>query len=177
MFIGLDSSEEKYNEAQLSWLEDVLEKIRPHYKYCIVYTHVPPLSKPQWKKKIYVDRSTERMTALLLQHRVDLILAGHIHQYWKGETQGIPVVTLMSSGQKTRGEIEKFGYLTVQISEDGIGKIVPHYLEDNYEDDNEYIELLLSNILVDERSLLICLLTLGIGLVLAAGAFICGCGR
>ena len=33
----------------------------------------------------------------------------------------------------------------------GIGKIVPHYLEDNYEDDNEYIELLLSNILVDER--------------------------
>lgn len=177
MFIGLDSSEEKYNEAQLSWLEDVLEKIRPHYKYCIVYTHVPPLSKPQWKKKIYVDRSTERMTALLLQHRVDLILAGHIHQYWKGETQGIPVVTLMSSGQKTRGEIEKFGYLTVQISEDGIGKIVPHYLEDNYEDDNEYIELLLSNILVDERSLLICLLTLGIGLVLAACAFICGCER
>ena len=59
MFIGLDSSEEKYNEAQLSWLEDVLEKIRPHYKYCIVHTHVPPLSKPQWKKNLcrQVDRA------------------------------------------------------------------------------------------------------------------------
>ena len=116
MFIGLDSSEEKYNEAQLSWLEDVLEKIRPHYKYCIVYTHVPPLSKPQWKKKIYVDRSTERMTALLLQHRVDLILAGHIHQYWKGETQRNSGGDADVFGTKARGEIEKFGYLTVQIS-------------------------------------------------------------
>ncbi len=172
MFIGLDSSEEKYDDAQLRWLEDVLETIRPHFKHCIVYTHVPPLSDPSWQKYVPVGASVERLGKILQKHKVDLILAAHIHQYWEGTAWGIPVVTMMSSGQKIRSDINKYGYVTVKIGKNGVEEVQPHYLTDNLEDDNEYIELLFSNILVDDRFLVICLAFLGSGLLLLVVGFV-----
>lgn len=177
MFIGLDSSEEKYDKGQLEWLEDVLEKVRPHFKYCVVYTHVPPISDPSWKKQMLPEPSTERLGKILRQHNVNLILAGHIHQFWQGKAWGIPLVTLMSSGQKIRSDINKYGYITVQIGPDGVGAITPHYLEDNMDEGNEYIELLLSNILVDDRFLAIGIIILSSGLLLWTVGLISSRGR
>lgn len=177
MFIGLDSSEERYDDAQLEWLEDVLEKVRPHFRYCVVYTHVPPLTDPSWRKQILTEPSVERLGRILQRHKIDLILAAHIHQYWRGSVWGIPVVTLMSSGQKIRSDVNKYGYVTVKVGKKGIEEIRPHYLADNMDDDNEYIELLFSNILVDDRFLVICLSVLGGGLLLLAAGVIGGRGR
>lgn len=177
MFIGLDSSEEKYSNNQLEWLEDTLNKIRPHFKYCIVYTHVPPISDPQWKKKLVHGQSTEKLKQILLAHDINLILSGHIHQYSQTNAWGIPLVTLMSSGQKSRSNINNYGYVTVNVSENGIGNITPHYLEDNLDDKNEYVELLLSSILVDERSLLIAVSMLSAGVLLLLIGAVVKCGR
>ena len=54
----------------------------------------------------------------------------------------------MSSGQKIRSDVNKYGYVTVKVGKKGIEEIRPHYLADNMDDDNEYIELLFSNISV-----------------------------
>lgn len=173
MFVALDSSAEQYDEAQLEWLADILEKIRPHFKYCVVYTHVPPVSNPSWKKKIFIGPSVEKLGEILKRHNVNLILAGHIHQYFEGSVWGIPLVTLMSSGQKIRSDVRKYGYVTVEITPDGIGRVTPHYLEDNLESENEYIERLFSNVLTDDRFWVICLSLLAAGgLLMIVGLFI-----
>ncbi len=164
MFIGLDSSEEKYDEKQLKWLEDILIKIRPHFKYCIIYTHVPPTNNILWKKKINIDPSVKRLGDILKNNKIDLLLAGHIHQYSQTTIWGIPLVTLMSSGQKIRSNINKYGYVSIEINKQGVKSITPHYLKENI--DNEYIELLISNILVDDRFLVVSLSLCIIGFIM-----------
>ncbi len=173
MFVALDSSEGQYGEAQLEWLEDILEKIRPHFKYCVVYTHVPPVSNPSWRKKIFTGPTVEKLGDILKRHNINLILAGHVHQYSESSVWGIPLVTLMSSGQKIRSDIRKYGYVTVEVTPDGIGGVMPHYLKDNMENENEYVERLFSNILTDDRFLVICLfLVFAGGLLMIVGLFI-----
>lgn len=166
VFIGLDSSEEKYDDQQLEWLENIFRYVRPHFKYCIIYTHVPPFHNPQWSKKWAEEASVLKLRQILKDNRVDLVLSGHVHQYSEGEYEGIRLVTLMPSGQKIRGGQENFGYVSVQIEKNGIA-VTPHYLENNLEEDNEYFEMLLSSILVDDRMLLIAVSVLGLGILLA----------
>ena len=166
------------NISHFRWIVSELdEKLDLPFRYCVVYTHVPPLTDPSWRKQILTEPSVERLGRILQRHKIDLILAAHIHQYWRGSVWGIPVVTLMSSGQKIRSDVNKYGYVTVKVGKKGIEEIRPHYLADNMDDDNEYIELLFSNILVDDRFLVICLSVLGGGLLLLAAGVIGGRGR
>lgn len=172
LFVALDSSEGEYSKRQLLWLEDIMKKIRPNYKYCIVLTHMPPIALDEWQKSINITQSHAKLQEILTQYKVDLLLSGHIHQYWQGKIWGIPAVTLMSSGQKSRSEDNRHGYLGVDISKDGVAKITPNYLEDNLEDDNEDFELLFSNILVDARSLFIGVVLFVFGIIFMLIGFI-----
>jgi len=165
IFIGLDSSEGTYSRQQLEWLDNVLSHIRPHFKYCIVYTHIPPFANEEWKKKMAYGHSVSELREMLAKNNVNLVLAGHVHEYSEGIYNGVRMVTLMSSGQKVRSSVKQFGYVTVHITAEGI-EVAPHYLADNMEKDNEYVELLLSSVLVDERLLAIAISILVVGILL-----------
>lgn len=170
MFIGLDSSEEKYSNAQLEWLENIMDKIRPEYKYCIVYTHVPPMNSDQWIKKMKKHESVNRLGEILVKNNIDLILSGHVHTFSKETVWGIPLVTVMSSGQPIRSEIKKYGYVTVEVSAEGIGKVEPHYLDNQHNKKTEYVERFFSSTMADDRMFVIALSLIIVGLV------ILGCG-
>ena len=172
MFIALDSSEGEYSRIQLDWLEDILEKIRPHYKNCIIYSHIPPVNSDNWKKKINITPSFSKLKQIISDKNITLFLSGHIHHYDNKNMDGIPLLTLMPSGQPPRSAPHKFGYVVIDINENGVNQITPYYLESDYKHANEYVEMFFSSVFVDDRSLIVIFSGMGLSLLLAIAAFI-----
>lgn len=164
LFIGLDTSTETLDDVQLKWLERVLARIRPDYKFCIIYSHVPPYNVLNNNTHRLHDESVEKLEKVLSGKKIDLLLFGHVHYYSEGKFAGIPMITLPSSGQPIRSVVRKFGYVTVDISDEGIEDIDVRYIDTG--DDTEYLESFMSNALVKDEIKDISLWIFGFGLLI-----------
>ena len=130
LFIGLDSSEEKIGAEQFKWLNQVMDKVRPHFKYCVIYTHVPPFN-PKYPYTRHLDKvSALKLAEILKKYKVDLLLFGHVHYFYEGEFAGVPMYTLPSSGQPIRSDILKYGYVEAKIGPKGVEKVKVRYIDD-----------------------------------------------
>ncbi len=163
LFIGLDSSKSKIDGKQFEWLSDTLKHIRPLYKHCIVFTHVPPINPGRPGYKVLDDYSRNRLAELLPQGNVNLLLAGHVHNFQESTFAGIPFYTLPSSGQKVRSDIPEFGYVDVKINDKEIEKVKPRYVHGDNE--VEFFENFASSVLVKESIHIFAVWTLGAGLL------------
>lgn len=164
LFIGLDSAESKIDDKQFEWLRSTLKHIRPLYKHCIVYTHVPPVNPVAPGIKVLDAYSRDRLAELLPQGKVNLLLAGHVHNFQQTEFAAIPLYTLPSSGQPIRSDIKKFGYIDVKITADKIEKVKPRYIHGNNE--VEFWENFASGALVKKSIHTFSVWMLGTGLLL-----------
>lgn len=164
LFIGLDSAESKIDDKQFEWLRSTLKHIRPLFKHCIVYTHVPPVNPAAPETKVLDAYSRDRLAELLPQGKVSLLLAGHVHNFQQTEFAGIPLYTLPSSGQTIRSDIKKFGYVDVKVTPDKIEKVKPRYIHGD--DDVEFLESFASNALVKKSIHTFSVWMLGTGLLL-----------
>lgn len=148
LFIGLDSSTSAYDDEQLQWLDKTLAKIRPQFKYCVIFSHVPPVNVKVPNDHRLFDESRDRFAEVIRNRGVNLLISGHVHYYSESEFAGVPLITLPSSGQPIRSEIKKFGYVMFKADRDGIVKIRPVYVDAG--DDMEHWEAFMSSALVDE---------------------------
>lgn len=146
--VGLDSSTSAYDDEQLQWLDKTLAKIRPQFKYCVIFSHVPPVNVKVPNDHRLFDESRDRFAEVIRNRGVNLLISGHVHYYSESEFAGVPLITLPSSGQPIRSEIKKFGYVMFKADRDGIAKIKPVYVEAG--DDMEHWEAFMSSALVDE---------------------------
>ena len=167
LFIGLDSSTSAYDDEQLIWLEKTLEKIRPQFKYCVIFSHVPPINVKVPNDHRLFDESRDKFAKVIQGKGVDLLISGHVHFYSKSEFAGVPLVTLPSSGQTIRSEIKKFGYVMFKVGKGGIVKIRPVYV--NTGDDMEHWQAFMSSALVDEDINFFAVLFFCVGVVLFFG--------
>lgn len=129
LFIGYDSSEIKISDKQIEWLSETLTKIRPLFKYCVIYSHVPPINPPD--KSVYrLDNdSIKKLENVLKNHKVDLLVFGHVHYFSEEKFAGIPVYTLPPSGQRPRPEKSGYGYVGISVGKNGIDNIKPYYVD------------------------------------------------
>ncbi len=165
LFIGLDSSEGILDKEQLRWLKLTLEKIRPHFKYCVIYSHVPPTGGTKIIDKHLLPKTSQEFASLISEHNVTLLLFGHVH-YFSNETfAGVPMYTLPASGQESRdmGKI-KPGYLMISITPEGVQSVHVKYLKKT--GSTERFESFLSHALVKDEIRIISLWLLGFGVVL-----------
>ena len=149
LFIGLDSSEEKYDDKQIEWLKFILNNIRPNYKNCIIYSHVPPISFNPDVNKVLDNDSKIKFADAIRDKGINLLLSGHVHYHAEGEFEGIPLVLLPSSGQNIRGEIKNYGYINVHINSSDIATEVQYI--DKQEDTTDYLELFFSSAIVKKE--------------------------
>lgn len=128
LFIGLDTSEEKIDDDQFLWLENILVNVRPNYENCIIFMHAPP-KQPEYIVGHEIDENSQKkFTKIIKDKEISLILAGHVHTFEKMEFEGIPLITAPSSGQKIRSPIKKLGYFTIKITDDNF-RIRVKYLD------------------------------------------------
>lgn len=164
LFIGLDTSTESIDEAQLKWLNNVLTRIRPDYKYCIIYTHVPPFNLINNHTHRLDDESVKKFEEVLRGKDINLLMFGHVHYYSEDEFAGIPMITLPSSGQPIRSTVRKFGYVKVKVSPQGVDNVKVEYIDTG--DDVEYLESFMSNALVKNEINEVSLWFFGFGLII-----------
>ncbi len=146
-FIILDTSRieawEQADEEQLSWLASDLDTVELTDQVFVFY------HKPLWLMTTAAG-VTDPVHELLVDHGVDGVFCGHFHKFFSGTYDGIPYVSVGSSGgviyrpetePVARGEFFQFCWLTVD--EDGFdlavidaGNIYPmdfHTVDDDHE--------------------------------------------
>lgn len=165
LFIGLDTAEEKIDEEQFIWLQEVLNSFRGKYKYCIIFTHVPPINPIGERFRQLDNYSREKLAQIIKDKDISLILSGHVHYYSQTTFEGIPLITTPSSGQKIRGVVDKYGYVEVNVSDD---KIISKeiYYDKKVKDKQSTIEIFFSSAIVKKSILQLSLLMLFLGSML-----------
>ena len=131
LFIALDTSYETIDDAQLNWLRNILHRIRPLFKHCVIYSHVPPYDI---RSDIISDHALDRASAekfynVVNGQKIDFMIFGHVHYYARGEFAGIPLYTVPSSGQTIRDETDKYGYVRISFDKSGLSHIEPKYID------------------------------------------------
>ena len=131
LFIALDTSFETIDDKQLNWLNNTLKKIRPLFKHCVIYSHVPPYDiKPDIIKGHSLDKdSANKFHDIIKKYKIDFMIFGHVHYFARGEFAGIPVYTVPSSGQVIRDTSNKYGYVSINFDKRGLKSIEPVYID------------------------------------------------
>lgn len=129
LFIAMDSSD-KVEEAQFDWLADTLDNIRPLFRHCILFGHMPPKNVPGAEQHRMSDADAARLESIVRHARIDAMFFGHVHYFSKDTFAGIPMYTVPSSGQTPRfTDLGKFGYVTLNINRQGVHDVTPVYVE------------------------------------------------
>ncbi|MCX7022683.1 MAG: metallophosphoesterase [bacterium] len=128
-FVVLDTSRWYFTvnlpEATFDWLEEDLDS-HDDARLTLIFTHKPLIYNT------LTEGSGDRLHKIFLEHGVDGVFTGHIHTYGRTVFDGIPYVTLGTSG----GHIEAgdfFQYAVVKVSGESYTlEIVPLESEARY---------------------------------------------
>lgn len=133
LFIALDSSMEEFDDEQLTWLDDTLRKIRPMFRHCVVFNHVPPVNvRPECLTgHTLTQDSIDRLAKIFKKYKIDAMFNGHVHFYSETKFAGVPTYTITASGQGVRDVTNSnYGYFVVKIDKNGV-HVTPHYIAHN----------------------------------------------
>lgn len=132
LFIALDTSTPDIDDEQLQWLVDTLKNIRPMFRNCVIFNHMPPINtRPDFfKDHTMSPESADKLASVLRGHKIDAMFFGHVHYFSTGKFAGIPIYTIPSSGQSVRDKTEpRWGYVTLKIGRNGIKSVEPSYID------------------------------------------------
>lgn len=129
LILGLDDSHGFFDDAQLRWADQVFRRLRPQFKTCVIFMHVPPEQEPVRQAKMnegetfsYADtdpslvgKYTPSFHELVSKYDVDLIFTGHLHQYVETEYAGVRMITVPPSGGRLRGNTKTHGYVLCTV--------------------------------------------------------------
>lgn len=171
LFIGLDSAEGKLDLRQLRWLQTTLQKIRPVFENCIIYSHIPPVAPNGETFRILDQQSSQRLAEIIKKHRVNLLMFGHLHYFARSQFAGIPLIILPSSGQPVRSTEKRFGYVVVKIN-DGDIRVKERYVDSG--NDTEHFEVFITSMPSQWELKIVLWGLLASGLLLLAISYILG---
>ena len=102
-----DPAQQKFSEAQLAWLKQSLDAMKP-LEHVFVFMH-----HPRWAADIYPGNNWDKVHQLLVANgNVSACFAGHIHRLrYDGVKDGIEYFALAATGAHIPGEYPDLGYL------------------------------------------------------------------
>lgn len=124
-FIGMDTNcikdgAEDFEAAQLTWLRGELAAAKG-CRYIFVFLHCPVIRESIDEPEDYFNFSAEKRRAyiaLFKEYGVSAVLAGHCHQEWACEYEGIRFCTAGPVGNALGHGTP--GYQVVRVTRDGI---------------------------------------------------------
>lgn len=125
MFIILDdSNEENIDPWQLRWFKEELEKSKT-YKHTFVFMHVP-IYDPRRSIEEQPGHSLEDLDSaleilnLMKQYHIDMVFAGHIHGYFKGDWEGVPyTITGGGGAEMLLSDPQHYFYHYIKVTIEG----------------------------------------------------------
>lgn len=115
LFIGLNTAFSRFPKQDRKWLENVLKRLRPQFKNCFLFMHIPP-QDPRPGHAYAMDRDNLKLEKMLSKHNITTIFCGHIQQFIEATWGNTPMYITPASGQKPRGDSKNYGYLYCTIT-------------------------------------------------------------
>ncbi len=116
LFIALDTSMSDLDAVQAHWLDETLRNIRPLFRNCVIFSHVPPINvRPDWAPDhtMHADDAA-RFADIIRKYKIDAIFCGHVHFYSKTPFAGTTLYTIPASGQEPRDrDNPSYGYVSL----------------------------------------------------------------
>lgn len=122
LFILLESAKVGLSDEQLQFLKFVLTNERPKYSRCVVFSHVPPVTIPEFDKPKYrlKKETAEKYLKILEEGNVDLLVCGHVHHEMNIPLGKTRLLVCPPSGQGSRNKKNpQFGSLQLHFMPDG----------------------------------------------------------
>lgn len=122
LFIMLDSAKIGLNKKQLQFLDFVLKHERPKYRRCVIFTHVPPATIPEFDKPKYrmKKENAAEFQKIVEAGKVDLIVCGHAHCEMDLQWGKTRLLVIPPCGQGSRNRKNpQFGSLQLHFQADG----------------------------------------------------------
>lgn len=115
LFIGLNTAFSRFPEQDRQWLDNVLKRLRPKFKNCFLFMHVPP-QDPRPKHAYAMDRDNLKLEKMLAKYNITTIFCGHIQQFIEAKWGSTPMYITPAAGQVPRGNSKHYGYLFCTIT-------------------------------------------------------------
>ena len=122
LFILLESAKVDLTDDQLDFLKFVLANERQKYKRCVVFSHVPPVTIPDFDKPKYrlKKETADKLLKILEEGNVDLMICGHAHHEMDIVLGKTRLLVCPPSGQGSRNKTNpQFGSLQLHFKSDG----------------------------------------------------------
>jgi serine/threonine-protein phosphatase CPPED1 len=99
-----DAAKGGLSPEQFRWLENELQKSQK-YQTRLVFLHIPLYDPREGEQKPHSLKPEEaaRLLALFKKYRVSHVFAGHIHDYYAGDWQGLPYTITGGAGAPLYG--------------------------------------------------------------------------
>jgi hypothetical protein len=121
-----------------AWVDEVLTRERGSVRYVFVFTHTPPLQRPDFYKVGSADPS--RLIGLFEAHHVTYVISGDLHGYRRAEQNGVRYLVTGGGGGRLdkRSPFGRFHHAVVlKVDGDGVTERIlpmrpslPHVFED-----------------------------------------------
>ena len=122
LFIFLESARKYITEKQIEFLKTVFKYERPKYRRCVIFSHVPPKTNPEFDTPKYrlSEKSAADLQIIFDQNNVDLMVCGHVHHEMQLSFGKTKLLVIPPSGQGSRNKANpQFGCLQIHFAADG----------------------------------------------------------
>jgi hypothetical protein len=107
------------SDATYRYLHDTLETRRDAYRRCVIFCHVFPT--PEYRFDVSPEENdTEPFRKAIGNHKIDLLVVGHLHRFMETGFGGVRSVVLPSSGQDILDPDDpNYGFVLLEFNADG----------------------------------------------------------
>lgn len=111
LFICLDTGGGTLGNLQLEWVTDLLQSVRPHYRRCIIITHINLFRPRHTTSTNLVVEELYLLIDLFTRSNVDMVITGHDHV----RDEEIFGVTDYIQLDALEDDLSNAGYLQVRV--------------------------------------------------------------
>jgi len=119
-FVVLNDAQSTISEDQFRWLETTLLKLKGRFTHILVFMHVPPLDPRAGKSYCLPEPSGKRFMRLMERFRIDYVVSGHLHCYFREVINGVTYIGCPSAGGTPRCSNPSYGYIQIAVHGQGL---------------------------------------------------------